>query len=817
MVLVAAVTAIVAGAGNTSPGVPCKADEATRHVDFETQVEPILRRACYGCHGSEKQESGLRLDRRLDENSGGDRGPAIIAGDAEGSRLLRVITATDAEIGAMPPEGEGTRLNPEEIELIRTWINEGAWRPESSAPPPRSEHWAFQPLRRPPLPMASEEARNPIDLFVLSRLAEHGLAPSEEADKATLVRRLYLDLLGLPPSVEEVERFQSDAGDGAVERLVDRLLSSPHFGERFGRHWLDLARYADSDGYEKDAARPHAWRHRDWVIGAINGDMPFDQFSIAQLAGDLIDPSVAGEEAVEWKVATGFHRHTLHNTEGGIDPEEDRVKKTVDRTNTFGTIWLGLTVACAQCHSHKYDPISQREYYSLYAFFNNLEETSLEAPAPWEQWRHERALAEFTARLSEQPPAVGESTGGASAESGSAGGAAGAEPKTGESQPPKLSAPASVVVERSTPRETFVQLRGDFLRPGPAVTPAVPQVLPHLTGNAESSASSAAGAPNRLDLARWLFAENHPLTARVTVNRIWMQLFGRGIVSTPDDFGRQGARPSHPELLDWLACEFRDHGYSVKHLVRTIVLSATWRQSSVFRQDLAERDPENELFGRQIRRRVEAEVIRDLALAVSGRLEERLGGPSVRPPQAADHAALTYAGSAAWTPSEGADRYRRGIYTFFQRTSPYPMFMTFDAPDSNECAVRRSVSNTPLQSLTLWNDPVFVEAAQALGERIVRETPGDAAPSKSRTEIRAALGFRLCMARNASPEELAALISLYFAQKELIERSSGAADAITGAVSSGSAGSPAEQANELAAWVLVARSLLNLDEFITRE
>ena len=570
---------------------------------------------------------------------------------------------------------------------------------------------------RPPVPGPG----NPIDAFVRQRLAKENIQPSPEADRRTLIRRLSLDLMGLPPTVEEVDAFFNDASASAYENLVDRLLTSPHFGEQWARHWLDLARYADSDGYEKDSIRPTAYVYRDWVISAINADMPFDRFTIEQLAGDLL-PDATEEQ----KKATGFHRQALTNKEGGVDQEEYRCKANVDRVNTTATVWLGLTVGCAECHNHKYDPISQREYYQMYAFFNNASDTDL-----------------IAADASSPPDLIG---------------------------PPRpIRIP--VMSRADPPRNTHIHERGDFLRKGEEVQPATLRVL--------HAFDSRDKIPDRLDLARWLTSPDNPLTARVVVNEMWQHLFGRGLVNTPADFGTRGERPSHPELLDWLATALPHLNWSRKALIKVIVMSQTYRQSSHYRPELADRDPQNILLARQNRVRLPAENIRDAHLAVSGLLTRRIGGPSVRPPMPADIAAIGYADGIKWKESEGQDRYRRGLYTFFQRTVPYPMLMTFDAPDSNTTCTRRERSSTPLQALTLLNDGTFFECAQTLGRRLQ-------SLSGSREQI-IAHAFKRCFAREPRPDELAPVQKFF------------------------------EKQTPDLAWVAVARTLMNLDEFITRE
>jgi hypothetical protein len=925
--------------------------------------------------------------------------------------------------------------------------------------PGTNTHWSFKPRERPPVPKVKNQkwVRNPIDAFVLSRLERQPIKPSPEADRRTLIRRLSFDLLGLPPAPEDVSAFIKDQRADAYDQLVDRLLASPHFGEHWGRHWLDLARYADSDGYEKDSVRPYAYLFRDWVIEAINRDLPFDEFTIEQLAGDLL-PNATPEQ----KIATGFHRNTLTNKEGGVDQEEFRCKAVVDRVNTTGAVWLGLTVGCAECHSHKYDPISHQEYYQLYAFFNNANEADVPAPqkaelasynhahAQWEaestrlkkslavhlqkdfdaaQTRWEDAhpsspthwqtlqpenvsaaegtalkvetdqsisatgkspvtdsytvtvdtplqnitalrlevlvadsikssgrakngnfvLSEFTVKtvsptaetktvpltnavadFSQKNYSVAESIDG-NAKSGWAVAPQTFEPhvavfETVEPLSPagklvvtlsqqfgkeytlarfRLSATTSAppfhidvipaVVAKSLetapnqrdaiqkaeltkyyreeidpvtlelkkqiaaqarkepkfpetkamtlaaadpPRTTQIHIRGDFLRKGDEVEPGTPRVLhrlmlgtegdrgAHATRvSPEAARHGAAGEPdragnsgeppdstrprrvlpNRLDLARWLFDPANPLTARVSVNRVWQHLFGRALVTTPADFGTRGDKPSHPELLDWLSTEFPRLGWSRKTLIKLIVSSSTYRQASAHRSDLVDRDPNNVLLGRQNRFRLEAENVRDTYLAASGLLNPVVGGPSVRPPLPADIAAIGYANSIKWKESEGVDRYRRGLYIFFQRTVPYPMLVTFDAPDSNVTCPRRERSNTPLQALTLLNDPVFFECAQALGKRLAAEPANDITDKLRRA-------FVLCLSRDPGKEELARLARLYADQFRAVQKTpDNAAKIIGSAKSSGS------EPLETAALIAVARTLMNLDEFVTRE
>lgn len=738
---------------------------AAREADLPKQAHAVLSRRCAACHSGTRREGGLSLATRADLLRGGDRGPAISPADPGASLLLRAVRGA-AGLQRMPPGGEN--LSPAELDLLQRWIDAGAVYPEAAS----GAHWSFQPPRAvaPPAVTRAGWSANPVDRFILARLDKEGITPSPGASRRALIRRLSLDLTGLLPSPERVRQFESDSRPDAWARLIDELLGSPHFGERWGRHWLDLARYADSDGYEKDLARPNAYLYRDWVIRAINDDMPFDRFTIEQLAGDLLPG--AGEMQL---LATGFHRNTLTNREGGVDQEEYRLRAVVDRTNTTGAVWMGLTLGCAECHSHKYDPISQKEYYGLFAFFNSAEESDLPLPSAEEK----RKYAEAAAAL---PP--------------------------GGKKPPLTSRVAMILRQDSTPPATRIHIRGDFLRPGEAVSPHTPAVLPPLRSRGE-------GLPDRLDLARWLTDRSHPLTARLEVNRTWQALFGAGLVRTPEDWGVRGDPPAHPELLDWLAVAFSTPGpaeggpawglgWSRKKLIRLIAHSQTYRQSSKSRPDLAQRDPQNHLLARQSRLRVEAEIVRDLALDASGLLNRSIGGPSVRPPLPADIAALGYAGSVKWPESSGADRYRRGMYIFLQRTVPYPSLTAFDAADLNVACTRRERSNTPIQALTLLNDPVFVEAAAGLGSRVARELPVASPVDRIRRMM------QICCARDPRPAEQKALVDLYLeARRDL--KPAAAAALIADRRAAG------EDAGLVAALTIVARALLNSDAFITRE
>ena len=810
----------------THPAVAAVMLTASLHaapVDYVKDVKPVLAQHCYRCHGASQQKSSMRADTAAFLRTGGDSGPSIVAGKADDSLLLQTILGTHDDISRMPYKKPA--LADAQIATIRTWINEGAVAPANEEPE-KNLHWAFvAPVRTdPPAAKAAPAgwARNPIDAFVLARL-EHEktpIAPSPEADRVTLLRRVSLDLIGLPPTPTEVDAFLADRSPEAYDRVVARLLASPHHGERWARPWLDVARYADSNGYSIDAPR-QIWKYRDWVVAALNRDLPYDQFVIEQLGGDLLPGAT-----IDQKVATGFNRNTQINQEGGIDPEQFRIESVMDRVSTFGTAFLGLTVGCAQCHDHKFDPISHREYYQLYAIFNNSADDGhgKSTPGstlafPGENTADETALRElegqqavFEKYLDEHSAPVvawlatldglGKTKLGGTAREAlgvawaeltfaqkravfAAYPQAEAEFKTRNLKLSGLERRASrrlttlVMSELKTPRESVIFIKGDFTRRGDPVQPGTPAILP----------PSAVEKPNRLDLARWLFQPDHPLTARVMVNRIWQQYFGRGLVETENDFGTQGLAPSHPALLDFLATEFVAQQWSMKALHRLIVTSAAYRQSSHARPDLHVVDPVNQLLAHQSRLRLDAEIVRDVALAASGLLAPKLGGPPVYPPQP-DGVMNLGQNRRPWNASTGEDRYRRGLYTHYWRATPHPAVAVFDAADSFSACTRRLRSNTPLQALTLLNDQQFFEFAGALAQRIQRDGGDDDA-------ARLDYAFRLCVARPPHAQEHTRLLALL---TDL--RTPNAKD-------------PA--ASDQEAWTTVARVLLNLDETITRE
>ncbi len=1003
-------------AGDAASKLPAAAE---RKVDFVRDVQPILAQNCYGCHGPRKQESQLRWDNRKIAFQGGEHGTPILPGKSADSLIIRLVAGLDPE-NVMPKKGK--RLTDEQVGVLRAWIDQGAVWPESASvkvSDPR-DHWAFKRPVRPAVPVVKNKAwpRNPIDNFILARLDKENLLPSAAADKQTLIRRLSLDLTGLPPTLEEIDAFVTDNRPDAYERLVKRLMDSPHYGECWARHWLDVAKYADSNGYEKDLARS-IWPYRDWVINAFNANMPFDEFAVEQVAGDLLPNST-----LEQKVATGFFRNSMLNEEGGVDPEQFRNEAIIERMDVLGKTFLGLTVNCCQCHNHKFDPIAQKEYYRLFAFLNNDDEPEMEVPNKDQQAQRERIrekIAEIEDRTMASAPNLRERTdaweaadrkllrdwvtlkpasyfgavgtkftaltddsllatasspptseytinartdlkgttgfrlealtdpnlpnyGPGRAENGNfvlthfkaevvsenstneislqnatadfsqkgfpVTAAIGPEPTnkaTGwatedlpgrrnqdrqavfETKEPltndgpitlrftltqsfgqqhtigrlRLSATAGplplradplskharqilavepgrrtpeqrrelfnyyrltdtnfasankeideeqskwpvapktwVLLARTELRQTHIFQRGDWQKPGDLVTPGTPSIMHPM----------APGAPaNRLGLARWLVDKKNPTLARVTVNRIWQEFFGRGLVATAEDLGTQGDRPTHPELLDWLAVEFMDHNWDVKHIQQLIVESAAYRQSSAITPHLWETDQYNQWLARGPRFRVDGEIIRDIALSAAGLLNEEVGGPSVYPPIPDGVLSLGYGSPMKWENKDKAEGYRRALYTFEKRSVPYPSLQVFDAPTGESSCPRRTRSNTPLQALTTLNDPVFFEAAQAMALRVWKNG-GASEPAKID------YAFRLCTGRKPRAEEAATVAALLDEQSKYFE------DHTTKAVrvASHDVKSPPEDVNlhKVAAWTVVARVLLNMDETITKE
>lgn len=914
----------------------CDLAGAEQSLRYSQHIRPILAKNCFACHGLD--EAAREADLRLDNQSSAIEMNAIDPGDPGQSELMRRVESGDVDL-LMPPADSGHKLSIEEIELLRRWITQGA---------KYEKHWSFAPpVKVVPPESAAGWSSDPVDRFIFRQVEAVGLVPNPEADRLQLLRRLSLDLTGLPPTIEDADAFVADKSAGAYEAVVDRLLRSDAYGEHWARMWLDLARYADTKGYEKDRPRT-IWRYRDWVIDAFNRDMPYDQFTIEQLAGDLL-PDPTSDQIL----ATAFHRNTMENDEGGTDDEEFRVAAVKDRVDTTIQVWMGLTMGCAKCHSHKYDPISQHDYYALYAFFNQTADADRQPPTvptptvgqreqiesleselkkiqqqlkhepngyaeAWGQWQTQFdaqplwspllmsdfeskndsglsqdehgtfvvadelpekdtwkltvglpgdqtvtairidtrpkpaggkwkdknvALRELTVELIEdgkepvkielvRPRADFSQSGWEVAR------AIDGKPDVGWAFSPKASDPHCAVFEFAEPiqlntgcklrltldqeygqglllktfqlsassytgswlmadmdlaesldnifrrhvfdetkslyeqvdakrreldavrrevpstpimrelpaakrRETRIHASGNFLDQGDVVKGRVPSAFGTL----------ASGSPrNRLGVAQWLMHPDNPLTSRVAVNRVWAQLFGIGFVETEEDFGTQGMLPSHPELLDWLAVDFREHGWSVKNLLKTIVMSSTYRQSSIATITQLEIDPRNRLWSRGPRFRLSAETVRDQALASSGLLTRHIGGPSVMPPQPGGVWKTTYSGED-WKNATGANRYRRALYTFRKRTSPYPAMLTFDSGSGEVCLIRRVRTNTPLQALVTLNDAAFIEAAGALALRMEE--------SAKSTRDQIANGFRLVLIRRPDPAELDRLVALY--------------------------------------------------------
>ncbi len=829
----------------------------TKRVSFNHDVRPLLSEYCLNCHGfdDKTRKGGLRLDQREDALRGGKSGhAALLPGKSAESEIIRRLLTADPD-DIMPPPKMDRTLTAAQINLLKRWVDEGAeYEP----------HWAFITPATPPFPEVRKKdwARGPLDLFVLANMEKEGLEPRPEADRPTLIRRATLDLTGLPPTPEEIDAFLSDGSSEAYERVVDRLLASSRYGERMAVDWLDAARYADTHGYHIDSARDMtAWR--DGVIRAFNDNQPYDQFTVEQLAGDLLP-----EATLDQKVASGFNRNHMITYEGGAIPDEYHTAYIVDRINTTATVWLGLTVACAQCHDHKYDPITMKDYYGLYAIFNGVPENGLDGrngnavpivqlPSPQqdaERRRLETAVATAEARLKVELPDLEadqqawETT--ALADADKAKEPADKKPRIPDAilaalkveraartadqaaalrkhyldevspgmrrlrEETKVARKAKDDFERSIPnamvmgemtkpRDTYVLVRGQYDKKGDKVDRALPAALPGLPEGSQA---------NRLGLARWLVAKDHPLTARVTVNRFWQMYFGNGLVKSAENFGTQGDLPTNPELLDWLATEFVRTGWDVKAFQKRVLMSATYRQDSRAPRSLYERDPENRWLARGPRVRLQAEFLRDLALSVSGLMDPRIGGAAVFPYQPsglweelmsrADNDSFT---AQKYVPSRGADLYRRTMYTFIKRTSPHPSLSNFDAPDRQVCTVRRPRTNTPLQALALMNDPTYVEAARQLAARVLHERKDP----KARVERL----FRLAVGRSPSAAETKVLMDLQrdqqsaFAQKPENARSVLAVGEYTQVF---------DDPVEAASWTVVASTVLNLDETITK-
>jgi hypothetical protein len=816
---------------------PGRGDEGPRGaVNFSREILPILSENCFQCHGPDARarKAKLRLDTEEGALHRGD--PVIVPGKSAASELIRRVAAAD-EKEIMPPRATNRKLTPRQIDLLKRWIDTGAkW----------GKHWAFEPPHRPSMPAVKNRAwvRTAIDAFILSRLEAEGLTPSPEAARETLLRRVTFDLTGLPPTPAEAEAFLKDSSPDAYEKVVDRLLASPHYGERMVWDWLEAARYADSNGYQGDAERT-MWPWRDWAVDAFNRNLPFDQFTVWQLAGDLL-PSATQEQ----KLATAFCRNHMINGEGGRIAEENRVDYVMDMAETTGTVWLGLTFNCCRCHDHKFDPLTQRDYYGLFAFFNQTPvnggggdpqaRPSVELPS--------RAQTEKLAGLEESARQLGRKVDELEARLftrptneplARAPKAAGLKPEmlailqtTAEKRNRKQleelekhwqptepayaellkkqraaldardgfarAIPRVMVMEdMSKPRDTFVLFRGSYEKPTDKVPLATPGILPPLPGDAPR---------NRLGLARWLVSPNHPLTARVTVNRAWQQFFGLGLVKTPEDFGVQGERPVHPELLDWLATEFVQSGWNTKQMHRLLVTSATYRQSSRVTPALVERDPQNRLYARGPRFRLPAWMLRDQALAASGLLVPKLGGAPVNPYQPGGVWEDATFGGKRYQQDKGEALYRRSVYTFWRRIIGPTIF--FDSAPRQTCIVKPTRTNTPLHALTTLNDVTYVEAARALAERVL----SDAGPTP---DERVEFAFRRVLVRRPSAAEKKVLV----ASVERVRRQFAADPAAARKFVAIGESKRNEKLDpvEHAAYTALCSAILNLDEALTKE
>ena len=777
--------------------------------DLNREARSILSAHCFTCHGpdSKARKANLRLDLAEAAQKDCDGLPAITPKNLEKSEVWRRIT-NDDPTKRMPPASAKKSLTAKEIDVLKRWIEAGA---------ASDRHWAFAAPKRPAPPTTANKSwsRSPLDHFVLARIEAEKLTPSPAAEPERWLRRVSLDLVGLPPAPKEIDDFLSeDAVDSNAARakVADRLLASPRFGERWAAPWLDQARYADSNGYQADQLR-EIWAYRDWVIRALNDDMPFDRFVVEQLAGDLMPNATMAQ-----KIASGFHRTVTCNVEAGVNPEENRVNQVFDRVNTTATVFLGLSFECAQCHHHKYDPVSMKDYYQLFAYFNN---TPLEVELPKGKGvQYELAGPKMT--LPRATIDIEKATRIQADIDRLNGERKRLAAETPESEATKKSQAASlkkldqrlktlardaaalretttlIMVEMDTPRATHILNRGNYLTPGDKVDAGIPAALHPIDPTLPK---------NRLGLARWLTSRDNPLLARVTVNRWWAELFSRGIVPTSEEFGSQGDMPTHPDLLDWLAVEFMDSGWSMKHLLKQIVLSSTYGQSSRVTPSLLERDPENKLLARGSRFRLRAETIRDQGLVASGLLSDKMFGPPVMPYQPPGLWKTVGRNSPIWTEAIGEDRFRRGVYVVWRRAMPYPSFVAFDAPDRSACVVKRSRTNTPLQALALLNDPAYLEMALALACRI--QTMGKDDDERLRH------AWRLLLTRTPSAAELEVLGELLRTRLDDYRANPKKAAELVQGIRGFRPPADVDPAR-VAAWFHVANVLFNLDEAITR-
>ncbi|MFO0927538.1 MAG: PSD1 and planctomycete cytochrome C domain-containing protein [Gemmataceae bacterium] len=804
-------------------------------IEFNRDIRPLFSEFCFTCHGPDTAKR--KGDLRLDVEEGGRS--VLVAGKPDQSELFTRLHLKDPK-KRMPPASTGKTLSAKQIDLLRRWIEQGA---------PYQKHWALLTAKRPPLPPVRNDrwGRNPVDRFLLARLEAEGLTPSPEAERRSLIRRLSFDLLGLPPTPAEVDAFVNDRDDRAYDRLVDRMLASKHFGERMGLFWLDLVRYGDTGGYHSDNHRD-IYLYRDYVIDAFNANKRFDQFTIEQLAGDLLPDATR-----ETRIASGYNRMLMTTEEGGAQAKEYLAKYASDRVRNASSVWLGLTMSCAECHNHKYDPVSTKEFYRFASFWADVQEVPVgrqpqtkipTAAQEVELKRLDAELAEARKALNAAARAVeaGQKRWEETATAELAAAKKSSLPKPvqealktpadkrtkahkdalsahyrtiapeladarrrvaeaeGRHKALEASFPQTLVTTAGAPRTMRMLPRGNWLDDsGEIVSPDTPAALPPLgvTGRRAT----------RLDLARWLVSADQPLTPRVFVNRVWRLFYGQGLVTTLEDFGAQGNWPSHPELMEWLAAEFRDSGWDVKHLVKLLVTSSAYRQVSTGSEALRQADPYNRLLARQGRFRLDAELVRDNALAVSGLLVRKVGGPSVKPYQPAGYWAYLNFPTRDYVADRGDDQYRRGVYTYIQRTFPHPSLLAFDAPSREECVADRPRSNTPQQALVLLNDPTYVEASRVLAEKALKAAATD--------EERLRFAYRQTLGRAPRPQESQLLLTLLARHRDQYKTDPSAAAALL-AVGQAPAGKDADRAT-LAAWTSVTRTLLNLHETITRE
>ncbi len=739
-----------------------------KEISFNFHVKPILSDKCFACHGPDanKRKAGLRLDiedvakAELVENPGKF---AIVSGEVKNSELVSRIYSVDESV-MMPPPDSHLKVNEEQKAILKKWIEQGAkYQP----------HWAFIPPRESPIPKVDNTSwiNNEIDNFIVNELYQIGLKPSEKASKAKLIRRISLDITGLPPNSDDLEKALQNDSEDYYEDMVDYYLAKDGYGERMTREWLDVSRYADSHGYQDDSYRT-MWPWRDWVIDAFNKNMPYDQFLSWQIAGDLM-PDASRAQIL----ATAFNRNHPITQEGGVIDEEYRSTYVSDRTNTLGKGILGITLECAKCHDHKFDPILQKDYFSLYAFFNNVNEKGLQMDAVQAKNKKYYADAPFIKINDDDLDGILSFIN---------------KTDTGNLN--------VMVMNDSTKREAFVLLRGNYDSPSDTVKPSTPASILEFSDDYPK---------NRLGLAKWLTDKNNPLTARVYVNKLWAMVFGRGIVLTIEDFGSQGALPTHPELLDWLAYKFVEHDWDIKYILKMMLMSATYQQSSTFTEDKIKVDPENIYLARGPRFRLGAEEIRDYILTTSGLLNDEIGGPSVKPYQPAGLWEETNAGGnrgilTSYVPDTGDKLYRRSLYTFWKRTLPPPSMTIFDAPNRDLCEVRRQKTNTPLQALAMQNDIQVLEGARVLASNVIEEDSGDVVKTI----------FKNILIREPSENELEALHVYYKTFLDKFEEESEDAEKL---LSVGQDSTENSKPAETAALMMVAQVLYNLDETITKE